>query len=232
MYHLMTGRISPCCGCIWQHRAGQNHLSLVEGQKCCPACDNTTPPGGYRNVVSDRKLRLAGVACLRHSWRGLTAPSSRPIVELAEKIADGEAQTILSILEDISSPDHMCICGADAQSSLSSACIASGNLFTDRAQQAYFFREVVGNPFRPCPWRWDKNTLFGSGHHWTIVSLAQAAYDARDPANGHISRTRLGVLSDALEESGYGNDELLQHLRSPGPHVRGCWALDLVLQKE
>jgi hypothetical protein len=25
--------------------------------------------------------------------------------------------------------------------------------------------------------------------------------------------------------------ELLGHLRSPGPHVRGCWAVDLVLGK-
>ena len=25
---------------------------------------------------------------------------------------------------------------------------------------------------------------------------------------------------------------LLAHLRSPGPHVRGCWALDTILQKE
>ena len=25
---------------------------------------------------------------------------------------------------------------------------------------------------------------------------------------------------------------LLAHLRAPGPHVRGCWALDLVFGKE
>jgi RNA-directed DNA polymerase len=35
-------------------------------------------------------------------------------------------------------------------------------------------------------------------------------------------------LADALEENG-ASGELLEHLRSPGPHVRGCWALDLVL---
>jgi hypothetical protein len=74
---------------------------------------------------------------------------------------------------------------------------------------------------------------------------------ALDPA-------RLAVLSDALEEAGCDNEELLMHLRGwepcqcrygygppPGkpqctngwasstrPHVRGCWALDLVLGKE
>ena len=40
------------------------------------------------------------------------------------------------------------------------------------------------------------------------------------------------VLADALEEAGCSDDELLGHLRGPGPHVRGCWALDLILGKQ
>jgi hypothetical protein len=39
---------------------------------------------------------------------------------------------------------------------------------------------------------------------------------------------RLAVLSDALEEAGAAA-EILDHLRSPGPHTRGCWALDQCL---
>jgi hypothetical protein len=31
---------------------------------------------------------------------------------------------------------------------------------------------------------------------------------------------------------GYLSHPLLAHLRSPGPHVRGCWAIDLLLGKE
>lgn len=30
-------------------------------------------------------------------------------------------------------------------------------------------------------------------------------------------------------EAGCGDGPLLAHLRSPGPHVRGCWALDHAL---
>ena len=41
----------------------------------------------------------------------------------------------------------------------------------------------------------------------------------------------LTVLADALEEAGCTNADILLHLRSPGPHVRGCWALDLILGK-
>ena len=43
---------------------------------------------------------------------------------------------------------------------------------------------------------------------------------------------RLPELADALHEAGCVNEELLAHLRGPGPHVRGCWVIDLVLGKE
>lgn len=39
---------------------------------------------------------------------------------------------------------------------------------------------------------------------------------------------RLPILTDALEEAGCDNAELLAHCRGSGPHVPGCWALDLV----
>ena len=42
---------------------------------------------------------------------------------------------------------------------------------------------------------------------------------------------RLAILADALEEAGGTKEAILDHLRAPGPHVRGCWALDLILGK-
>jgi hypothetical protein len=42
---------------------------------------------------------------------------------------------------------------------------------------------------------------------------------------------RLPVLADALEEAGCTDETLLGHLRGPGPHVLGCWAVDLILGK-
>jgi hypothetical protein len=58
-----------------------------------------------------------------------------------------------------------------------------------------------------------------------IPKLAQATYQER-------AFDRLPILADALEESGCDNADLLSHLRGPGPHARGCWALDLILGKE
>jgi hypothetical protein len=63
------------------------------------------------------------------------------------------------------------------------------------------------------------------------VTLARAAYEERSLPSGTIDPARLAVLADALEDSGCNDPALLGHLRGPGPHVRGCWALGHVLTK-
>jgi hypothetical protein len=65
-----------------------------------------------------------------------------------------------------------------------------------------------------------------------VVKLAQAAYDRRLLPSGELDRVRLAVLADALEVSGCMDADMLGHLREPGPHVRGCFAVDLLLGKE
>ncbi len=40
------------------------------------------------------------------------------------------------------------------------------------------------------------------------------------------------VLADALEDAGCADADILAHCRGHGPHVRGCWVVDLVLGKE
>ncbi len=58
-----------------------------------------------------------------------------------------------------------------------------------------------------------------------VVALARAVYEEGRWAE-------LPVLADALEEAGCADVALLGHLRGPGPHARGCWALDLLLTRE
>jgi hypothetical protein len=65
-----------------------------------------------------------------------------------------------------------------------------------------------------------------------VRALAQAGYDERSLPGGALDVPRLAVLADDLEESGCTDGGLLGHLRGPGPHVRGCWAVDRVLAKE
>ena len=83
--------------------------------------------------------------------------------------------------------------------------------------QTAIFKDIFGNPFRPVAfdpaWRSE-----------AAVALARAAYEGRN-------FTLLPILADALEEAGCDHPDVLTHCRGPGPHVRGCWVVDLVLNK-
>jgi len=59
----------------------------------------------------------------------------------------------------------------------------------------------------------------------TVQQMAQSIYE------GHAF-DRMPILADALEDAGCGDAEILNHCRQPGVHVRGCWALDLLLGKK
>jgi len=91
----------------------------------------------------------------------------------------------------------------------------------ERAQAA-FLRDIF-SPFHPI-------VLDPAWLTPTVVALARAAYDERQLPSGELDRDRLLILADALEDAG-ADAELLEHLREPGPHVRGCWCLDLILGK-
>jgi hypothetical protein len=49
---------------------------------------------------------------------------------------------------------------------------------------------------------------------------------------GTLDTARLAVLADSLLDAGCDNDDLIQHCRQSGEHVRGCWVVDLVLSKD
>jgi hypothetical protein len=107
----------------------------------------------------------------------------------------------------------------------------------EQAAVAALLPEIFGNPFRPLPpkrgkkkWEqmWRSLLAWNDG---TVVRLAQAAYDEGHLPEGTLDNNRLAVLADALEEAGCTSEDILGHLRGPGPHVRGCWPVDLCLGK-
>jgi hypothetical protein len=70
------------------------------------------------------------------------------------------------------------------------------------------------------------------GDNHTVAQWARAAYEERQLPSRHLNAAYLAALADALEDAGCGQMQLLAHLRGPGPHVRGCWAVDWVLGRE
>jgi hypothetical protein len=93
---------------------------------------------------------------------------------------------------------------------------------------AGLLRCVVGNPFAPTPPIAPSLLTWSDG---LVTKLARAAYDNRTLPAGTLDPVRLAVLADALEEAGCTDQPVLSHLRGPGPHVRGCWVIDLLLGK-
>jgi hypothetical protein len=92
----------------------------------------------------------------------------------------------------------------------------------EKREQARLVREIVGNPFRTA----------SAEAAWltpSVVALARTAYEERTLPSGELDLACLAIFADALEDAGCTNPYILEHLRSQGPHVRGCWPVDLVL---
>jgi hypothetical protein len=92
-------------------------------------------------------------------------------------------------------------------------------LAESQRDMANWLRDVVGNPFRPAA----VDPAWLSRNDGSVVRVAESIY-----ASG--SFRELPFLTDALEDAGCADAGLLAHLRGPGPHVRGCWVLDLFIE--
>jgi hypothetical protein len=192
--------------------------------------------------ASDRKLRLFFCACCRGD-RYAVCPQGRAAVATAEALADGQAnetvrgdthRLIQSFLPDdgvwsayslIARSLHVEKGGSYpldyvmtwAIPSVIEAGLASGE------EVIAALHDLFGPlPFRPLPpvapfvlW-WDGGT---------VKRLAEDAYEQRAVPSGMLDTQRLAVLVDALEDAGCADADLLEHLRSPGPHVRGAGPL-------
>jgi len=210
---------------------------------------------GHRcHAETSRKIRLFFCACCRRVWPLLTDHRSRDAVVTAERFADGltgEEQLMRSyesarkVFEELTINERWMfrrdvvrqvraswyvLCTVRPQSHYD---LAYGVVLFSSAEDANpqfqdwtrdveprgpYLREIFGNPFRPV-------TVAPAWQTANVVALAQAIYD-------DSAFDRLPILADALEDAGCDNADILNHCRSGGEHVRGCWVVDLVLGKE
>ncbi len=200
--------------------------------------------------LPERQARLFAVAVCRHLGPLLSDAQALQAVEVAERLADGRADarelaaadaTVAGAFTGTALAENALWhalrsalwldAGEAAHEAAFAACCAEqgrpaerrfGSLLAamtaEQAAQCGLLRDIVGNPFRPRP------ALTSAWLTPAVASIARRAYDERDFA-------ALPVLADALEDAGCGDADLLGHLRDAGPHVRGCWAIDLLLGK-
>ena len=206
-------------------------------------CDKPHPMLTFlRGRVSNRKLRLYACASCRRVWPLLQDGRSRKAVELAEQYADGltsypnlkdaqeKARQVWHALARVHRGAAWGTPGMWAMRAAEQAAAAAGREawraawdVADEYQGGHpdTLRDIVG----PLPFR--EVSLHPSLLTWVdgmIRKLAQAIYDQR-------AFDRMPILADTLEEAGCSDKEILGHCRSPNDHVRGCWLLDLLLNK-
>ncbi|VTR93499.1 Uncharacterized protein OS=Sorangium cellulosum (strain So ce56) GN=sce5710 PE=4 SV=1 [Gemmata massiliana] len=194
-----------------------------------------------RRRFGPRKLRLFGCACCRSVWDYIDDETIRRGVECAERCADGDGpadeleavtaavkvvveatpmkmylyQAVADLLEW--KANHTTALDAARRVGIT-AHQATGTLET-RGAQPGFLRDLFGPlPFRPIPF----DPAWGTS---TVTALARDIYAQR-------AFDRMPILADALQDAGCDNDDILNHCRTPGVHVHGCWVVDLVLEKK
>ena len=186
---------------------------------------------------SDRKARLFACGLGRRLLPYLGDERSRRIIDIAERNADGHASDYdLSVAREAAldvrrGTASRLVCAAGDHGAWQGArvfivsLIQAGDQADARDWHAKLskvalpiFRCVFGNPFRPVAFdpRWRTADTVG---------LARGIYEER-------AFDRLPLLADALMDAGCADEQVLEHCRTEGPHVRGCWVVDLVLGKE
>jgi hypothetical protein len=210
------------------------------------ACTDPTPMlADLPPATGERKLRLYAVACCRRIWDRLPEEDCRRAVDAIERAADDpnaaddqyEAMTALQEgygrvhgLGEGPRGAYLAACVAAfydpleaARMSADAAAIAvagdnAGPAWeAERRAQAAVLRCLLARP---------SGSAAAPGQLTsTAVTLARCIYAER-------AFDRLPILADALEDAGCDDADILSHCRGDGPHVRGCWVVDLILGKE
>jgi len=193
---------------------------------------------GLRSATNRRKFRLFSCACAWRLGPALITSADREVIETAERFAEGKITKIqleatrLSIWSNkvlVSSSllraPFAAICRSETWKSVtvwrttSHQCrdTMRGNTSVNEKQiQAALVRDIFGNPFRPVTFdtKWRTST---------VLALARGIYQER-------AFDRLPILADALQDAGCESPDILDHCRGPGPHARGCFVVDLLLE--
>jgi hypothetical protein len=211
------------------------------------ACaDPTRMLGCSPGRLSTRTLLLWQVACCRRMGTIVRSKWLRQAISVMEQVADGDlpysslrgysrerweafpalnhaglwetAEAVLVVVERPDYPSYASVSVVEAVTRVAHVAERAAVRETEQRGHCDLVRDIIGNPFRPVSfdpaWRTE-----------TAVAVASQMYESRDFG-------AMPILADALQDAGCTSEDILNHCRGPGPHVRGCWVVDLVLGKE
>src|SRR5581483_8581423 len=190
-----------------------------------------------RDRASRRKYRLWACASARQELHRLQDERFRHAIEVAERFADQQAKqseldaahrAVREAHAEMATSEYSRAAAKAAQTARRCLAQSIDTLWDDwqeNASEADIVRDLIGIPFR-------RVVLAPFWLTSAVKAMAQGAYDERSLPSGRLDNWRLAVVADALDDAGCDDVDLLAHLRSHGAHYRGCWALDVILNKE
>jgi hypothetical protein len=168
--------------------------------------------------ISEISLKAAAPAAISAAWSTLSDLSSIPSVASlwsSRSVAVSKSKT--SAVASAGFRDHTS--WDEKMSGLEAADPGCRSFrLQELRQHSMLIRDIFGNPFRPA-------TLDPRWLTSTVIDLARTIYEER-------VWERMPILADALMDAGCDSDEIINHCRGPGPHVRGCWVVDLLTGRE
>jgi hypothetical protein len=193
-----------------------------------------------REVQNSRKWRLFAVACVRQIWH-LVPDRFQHAVNVAERFAERKATQ-----EDLASAwwTYRAAFGAAERAACWATCptgnitirgsdnvpgyafeairLAEGDEAAAALRRALIalLRDIFGNPFRSSI----LDPAWLRANDGTVERLACGIAE-------ELCFEQMPILGDALEDAGCSDAAILEHCRGPGPHVHGCWVIDLLMGK-
>ena len=204
-------------------------------------CDNPEQMlESVRGKATKRKLRLFAAACFRRLTHLLTDDRQIQAIDLLEDAPDEIAlpQAVVRGVRHALPPSVDSFGGKYKNSDdpyfvalmlyreLVSSSTAHHATFAtrglaeagvaERTEQCRLLRCILG----PLPFR--DIHVSPSWATPPVIAVARGIYEQR-------AFEKLPMLGDALHQAGCHEAEIMSHCQEPGPHVRGCWVVDLLL---
>jgi hypothetical protein len=206
--------------------------------------------------VSERKCRHYVKLLIREVEADAPGPSCRAAIDLIEPLAEGKAakaevQSVRQALAAILKSRSAGLKGSARRIARAAHEALAPDAFKAVRAVESAVAEVLANRGTTGPYRRpDEEAIAGAINPKFIAHLREVFYDPlrwvilekrwRSAAVVGLARAiyadrafeRLPILADALEEAGCDNRAVLDHCRGPGPHARGCWVVDLILERK